>query len=152
MKLPSPRLRRSSSPKPRHKKKEFHVESYHTICVGNCNDFSTKIGGSQAHHWIRFVANFSIALIGLITNNLFYFEFCIFLELLFAYQCKIIHFSAFLLCYFSLESSIVDLFNNCENTFLPTGSLAQLHKHVSKLLDSSIGSFVYDRFKVHSTF
>lgn len=47
----------------------------------------------------------------------------------------------------SLENSIVELFNKSGEVLIPNGALVHIHQHVRNLLDSNIGSFVYDRYK-----
>ncbi len=42
----------------------------------------------------------------------------------------------------------MELFNKSGEVLLPSGVLATIHQHVRNLLDSNIGSFVYDRYKV----
>ncbi len=42
----------------------------------------------------------------------------------------------------------MELFNKSGEVLLPSGELATIHQHVRNLLDSNIGSFVYDRYKV----
>jgi hypothetical protein len=42
----------------------------------------------------------------------------------------------------------VELFTKSGEVLLPNGALATIHQHVRNLLDSNIGSFVYDRYKV----
>lgn len=46
-----------------------------------------------------------------------------------------------------LEKAILDVFKESGQVLLRTTSLAAIHENVRSLLDSNIGSFVYDRYK-----
>lgn len=47
----------------------------------------------------------------------------------------------------SLEKVILDVFNETGQVMLGAGTLAAVHENVRNLLDSNIGSFVYDRYQ-----
>ncbi|CAG2101430.1 unnamed protein product [Medioppia subpectinata] len=48
-----------------------------------------------------------------------------------------------------LEEAILEIFERSGPLLLRSGSLVSIHEHVRHLLDSNIGSFVYDRYNRH---
>jgi len=48
-----------------------------------------------------------------------------------------------------LEEAILELFERSGPVLLRAGTLIGIHEHVRHLLDSNIGSFVYDRYNSH---